>query len=287
MWNDIWNWLLIEENRQILSFLGGGLVVVVGGLWIAYTYFRKSAKDSSPTSASITTDKIQSGGDTLVGSGRIDKQTVGTQYNADIINVGVPFEQYKADLAEKEIEIRQLLVNAATSEKDKEILSIELAEVERKRGDEQESYKTHVKNLEGRINRLDRLRGQLPEKLINEAKQTLAVGDNSNAEQLFIQVEEQADPHISAAADEAAYQRGKLSEEAISYSEAIKHYQRATRLTPDNNEYLNAAGVMLYILGKYQKAIGYRGLLFRRLIEQAVSTHPVTETDLTSGDAWR
>lgn len=30
-----------------------------------------------------------------------------------------------------------------------------------------------------------------------------------------------------------------------------------------------------------------RGLLFRRLIEQAVSTHPVTETDLTSGDAWQ
>ena len=30
-----------------------------------------------------------------------------------------------------------------------------------------------------------------------------------------------------------------------------------------------------------------RGLLFRRLIEQAVSTHPVTETDLTGGDAWQ
>ena len=30
-----------------------------------------------------------------------------------------------------------------------------------------------------------------------------------------------------------------------------------------------------------------RGLLFRRLIEQAVSTNPVTETDLTSRDAWR
>lgn len=30
-----------------------------------------------------------------------------------------------------------------------------------------------------------------------------------------------------------------------------------------------------------------RGLLFRRLIKQAVSTDPVTETDRTSGDAWR
>jgi len=30
-----------------------------------------------------------------------------------------------------------------------------------------------------------------------------------------------------------------------------------------------------------------RGLLFRRLIEQAVSTGPITEADLTSGDAWQ
>jgi transposase-like protein len=30
-----------------------------------------------------------------------------------------------------------------------------------------------------------------------------------------------------------------------------------------------------------------RGLLFRRLIEQAVSTRPITEADLTSGNAWQ
>ena len=30
-----------------------------------------------------------------------------------------------------------------------------------------------------------------------------------------------------------------------------------------------------------------RGLLFRRLIDQAVCTGAVTETDLTSGDVWR
>ena len=37
----MWDWFFNEDNRQVLSWLGGGLVVVVGGLWTAYPYFRK------------------------------------------------------------------------------------------------------------------------------------------------------------------------------------------------------------------------------------------------------
>jgi tetratricopeptide (TPR) repeat protein len=68
----MWDWLLIEDNRAVLSWLGGGVVVAVGGLWTVYVYFRKSAKTFSPTPAPITT--IQSGGDTVVGPGTIDKR---------------------------------------------------------------------------------------------------------------------------------------------------------------------------------------------------------------------
>ena len=131
---------------------------------------------------------------------------------------------------------------------------IQIANIEQQQQNEQESYQAHVKDLQERISRLDRLKGQLPEKLINEAKQALAAVDKSKAEQLFTQVEEQADPHIAAAA-EAAYQRGKLAEDAINYSDAMNHYQHAAQLTPDNTDYLNAAGIMLKILGEYSKAI--------------------------------
>jgi tetratricopeptide (TPR) repeat protein len=69
------NWLRNEENRKILSWLGGGIVVIVGDLWTAYTYFHKPSEISSPTPVPITVGDIHSGGDTLVGPGTIDKRT--------------------------------------------------------------------------------------------------------------------------------------------------------------------------------------------------------------------
>ena len=71
---------------------------------------------------------------------------------------------------------------------------------------------------------------------------------------------------------------------------------------------LNTSLLKRWLLGTHQGAVGAsylqayleeftfrfnrrtsknRGLLFRRLIDQAVCTGAVTETDLTSGDVWR
>lgn len=41
----IWIWLCRERTRQTLAFLGGGLVVVVSGLW---TYFHGSTNEKHP-----------------------------------------------------------------------------------------------------------------------------------------------------------------------------------------------------------------------------------------------
>ena len=114
--------------------------------------------------------------------------------------------------------------------------------------------KTILKDLEERIKRLDQLSGQIPDKLIEEAKQALIIGDNVKADQLFTQIEEQAEPHIAAAA-EAAYQRGKLSEDAIQYDKAFQHYHRAIQLMPDNPLYLEIAGSMAGIVANHQKQI--------------------------------
>jgi len=35
----IWNWLLIENNRKVLSFLGSGLITIVAAFWTYFTYF--------------------------------------------------------------------------------------------------------------------------------------------------------------------------------------------------------------------------------------------------------
>ena len=85
----MWDWLLQEENRQVLTWLGGGLVAAVTGLWVVYTYSRNKSSETS----SHTFD--QSGQEVHVN-----------QYNAETINqnYGLSFEQYKADLKEKERE---------------------------------------------------------------------------------------------------------------------------------------------------------------------------------------
>ena len=46
----IWQFLQDEKNQRMLTLVGGGLVVVVGGLWTAFVYFfpAPEAKSGSP-----------------------------------------------------------------------------------------------------------------------------------------------------------------------------------------------------------------------------------------------
>lgn len=39
----IWDWLSIENNRNVLSFLGTGIAVIIAGFWTYFTYFDQPA----------------------------------------------------------------------------------------------------------------------------------------------------------------------------------------------------------------------------------------------------
>ena len=39
MWNRIWQFLQDEKNQRMLTLIGGGLAVVIGGFWAAFVYF--------------------------------------------------------------------------------------------------------------------------------------------------------------------------------------------------------------------------------------------------------
>ena len=226
--------------------------------------------------------KHSGAGDNIAG----DQTNIDRQNNADTIIYGVPFEQYQADLAEKEKEIRQLLVDAALDHRDKTELNQQLAQVEQLRLDEQTSYENHIKDLKERLNRLDLLRGQIPDKLIEEAKQALSDGENTKADQLFKQVEEQEDPHIAAAA-EAAYQRGKLAEDIIQYSTAFQHYHRAIQLMPDNPLFLETAGSMAGIVANHQKQIEWNEQALSLYLKQDGKDSPdVARLRNNLGSAW-
>ncbi|MCP4936277.1 MAG: tetratricopeptide repeat protein, partial [bacterium] len=155
------------------------------------------------------------------------------------------------------------------------------------RRDEKAGYQAHIKSLEERVNRLDKLVGQVPDKLIEEAKQALIEGKPAKADALFKQVEEQTDPHIMAAA-EVAYQRGKLAEDAISYSEAFSHYKRAAQLNPDDTAYLNTAGQMARTLADHDKAIEYFELALASDLKTFGEDHPNVAVDRNNlGLAWK
>jgi hypothetical protein len=53
----IWNWLLNENNRKVLSFLGTGIVVIISASWTYFTYFdRAENKDANNRSPMQTND---------------------------------------------------------------------------------------------------------------------------------------------------------------------------------------------------------------------------------------
>jgi hypothetical protein len=40
--DDIWKFISDPVNRGVLSWIGGGIVVVIGGAWATFTYFHKT-----------------------------------------------------------------------------------------------------------------------------------------------------------------------------------------------------------------------------------------------------
>lgn len=230
-----------------------------------------------------------------------NNQDVDSQQNAERIYNGIPFEQYKADLAEKEAkhqaelaekqaEILGLSVSAAVDRTNAKneiaILEKELAEVRRQQGNEKDSYESFVKERVLRIERLDQLEDQLPSNLIKDAQEALTDSDNDRADAIFAQIEEMADPHIAAAA-EVAYQRGGLAEDGIIYPEAFKHYRRAVELSPCNPEYLSKAGLMAGVLVDLSNEIDWNERALEIYLQrQGEDGLKVAATRNNLGSAW-
>lgn len=42
----LWSFLRKRSNREILGWVGGGIVVVIAGIWTAFVYFSSQGSDS-------------------------------------------------------------------------------------------------------------------------------------------------------------------------------------------------------------------------------------------------
>ncbi len=123
-------------------------------------------------------------------------------------------------------------------------------EIERKLANLEESYQEKLRLLEESKEKLQQLAGSLPKQQLAEAEERLAQGDTELAEQLFDRVAEET----GQAAAAALLQSGRLAEDRLDYSKALRNYAAAVALAPDNPDYLLPAGEMTLEMGEYQRA---------------------------------
>jgi tetratricopeptide (TPR) repeat protein len=269
----VWGWLSNQKNQKTLAFVGGGLVVAIGGGWEAYLHF--SEKPKEPAAVTASADGIAAGENisaTASGSGT----TIVATGN---VTIGITVEQYEAGLKRKEQEIRAELAQASAADKDRiALLEKELIDVEEKLKNPQVALEEYKNKLAIAYQALDDLRQQIPINQIKKAQNDLEKGQSGNAEKLFQKVRLQGKEHAA----EAAYQLAQLTYGRIDYAAAYQYSQEAAHLQPDKPHYLNDAGLIAVALGHYHEAepLYQRSLAIR---EKAFGPdHPDVATSLNN-----
>jgi hypothetical protein len=59
MLNRIWQFLQDEKNQRMLTLIGGGLVVVVGGLWAAFRLFLPSTRGEARSATKADRSRVR------------------------------------------------------------------------------------------------------------------------------------------------------------------------------------------------------------------------------------
>jgi len=226
-------------------------------------------------------DKPQSAGET----GIVNVQQVADGGTVNITN-GIPFEKYQQDLEQREQKIRRLIQDAHNAQLQQQ-LEKQLVAVQTKLQNSESSYKDYIKELQERIKRLEALKGQLPDALIEQAIHALQNGNSDQADQLFAEVLKQTEAPIKVAA-EASFQRAKIAKENIDYHNALKHYERAAQLAPENTVYLNDYALMLKEMGYVDKAIEFYEQALASDLHTYGEDHPEVAIRLNNlGSAWQ
>jgi hypothetical protein len=79
MLDNIWSFLLDENNRAVLAWIGGGVVVVAGGVWavVKFILAKRTQKSRPAPSVTATHGGVAAGGnisDSKIDTGRHNKR---------------------------------------------------------------------------------------------------------------------------------------------------------------------------------------------------------------------
>lgn len=153
MLRPLWNFIRNGKNRDIVSWLGGGSVVIVAGIWAAFTYFfphvDKNASGSTPIVITQSGPGIASGRDTVV--------------NAPIA-IGLDEKQVGRRVAEAQQPLSDQLVKlAAQVAREKGVESAPLRAILKKLGEAGVADEDIPKRLDDKADELIKLREEIAE----------------------------------------------------------------------------------------------------------------------------
>ena len=233
----------------------------------------------------------------LLNSGGSNTPTVGNVTGN--VSIGYTIEQHEQILDKRLTELRGDLENlyaerARTGDQERQNLTLKIQLLERERSDVAEkqqnletSYQDRIKSLESSLAELRALAGDLDDKLLNTAITALQKGDTTKADDLFAEIEKQEEKSIQRAA-RAAFERGKIAEDAIKYAKAFNHFERAVQLAPENAEYLSHAGSMAGTMGRHQQELRWKQKALSINLKTYGEDHPDVAIDRNNlGNAYR
>ena len=121
---------------------------------------------------------------------------------------------------------------------------------------------------------------------LEKALKLLASGRLPEAQALLSRFEKEEDQEIERIA-KIRFSRAQVYELELDYPNALKYYERAVQLTPENTLYLAYAGFLQDKLGHYNKAIDYFEKALASDLKSFGPEHPKVAIDWNNlGAAW-
>ncbi len=163
----------------------------------------------------------------------------------------ITLEQYEALLKRREKEVREELYKLSAKETERRVLlEQQLVAAEAREANLQAAYEEQKAKLAEAARALEDFKPDFAPVQLEEARESLGKGETAAAEALFRQVLARSTEQSA----EAAYQLGILAEGRIDFAAAHEYLSKAAQLQPDNPLYLNAAGRIFRVLGRYAEA---------------------------------
>ncbi len=256
-----WVWLSKKRNQATLAFIGGGLVVAIGGAWQAYLHFSDKPKEAPAVTAKEAPAVTASGGGIAAGhdiTGSIIQ--TGPNSKAEQHYYGVSEERFQA--LSEELGVTK---GALTSFfKILEQKQVPLTDLDSTLRDIAKRYKELQDKLTATSSDDEAVRA-----LKRQAKEALDQGEFDKAERLL---NEASDTDVAAAkamqanannrllsAAAAKAEAGDVKYTQLAYREAAAYYQKAAQLVPLGEDavlagYLNQQGTTLHSAGQYSEA---------------------------------